>query len=439
MPGVNVYVSDGQGGTATAALSLSVSPVADAPLLAISVSGPVADTPLLPGADNDNGLVYAYAAGTEITAATLGNHGASLFDAEGNGFGIQTDGERTNEGAKVIDGGERMVIRIPDAARGDQIKVTYKHVDNEHVTVLVYDAHDVLLNPGAHSVVSSNNGADTVSVSFQGDPAYVVIGSDAIDPLGGRNGFNVLDVDIGYSKYVYSVTSTASLTDSSETLSAVTLAAPGLLPGATLEGHTISSDHVLSAAELNGISGQVSSSEWVHGVMVDQATTYLGSSTAETLVGGDGNDLLIGGQGSDTLTGGAGSDTFQWRLADFSASHAPHDTVTDFALSTVVDAGGVKTITAQGDVLDFKDLLTSDTSTAALVDKLASHLDLGADASGDVVLTAHAVGSATPTQTITLSGVHMASLDPHFSGTQSELSDVAALQKLLDGHNIKAA
>jgi Ca2+-binding RTX toxin-like protein len=150
-----------------------------------------------------------------------------------------------------------------------------------------------------------------------------------------------------------------------------------------------------------------------------------GTTGADTLVGTAYNDLLIGGAGSDTMTGGTGSDTFKWSLADVPATGVAADVVKDFQLSTFTGAGAVAT---QGDVLNVKDLLTGHTAT-----ELATQLDF-AEVGGNTVISVHAVGSTTVHQTITLEGVTMASLGG--TAAHTEISDVAALQKLIDGHNI---
>lgn len=106
------------------------------------------------------------------------------------------------------------------------------------------------------------------------------------------------------------------------------------------------------------------------------------------------------------------------------ASGVARDVVTDFTLSTP---------TVQGDVLDIKDLLTGSDRTA---EGLAAQLDFAASGS-NTVISVHAVGSTDAHQTITLNNVSLASL----AGTAGagEPSDIAALQKLLDGHNIKVS
>ncbi|MBL8504626.1 MAG: tandem-95 repeat protein, partial [Rhodocyclaceae bacterium] len=98
-----------------------------------------------------------------------------------------------------------------------------------------------------------------------------------------------------------------------------------------------------------------------------------GGAGADTLSGGADDDILIGGAGADTLSGGLGADVFRWELADVGAKGAPTvDTVTDFS---PLAAG------AGGDILDLRDLLTSENHDIG-TGNLASYLHfekVGAD------------------------------------------------------------
>jgi len=59
--------------------------------------------------------------------------------------------------------------------------------------------------------------------------------------------------------------------------------------------------------------------------------TLWGGAQADTLSGGDGNDTLKGGLGNDTLTGGSGADIFAADAYDVAGTQA--DVITDFNLS----------------------------------------------------------------------------------------------------------
>jgi Ca2+-binding RTX toxin-like protein len=84
-----------------------------------------------------------------------------------------------------------------------------------------------------------------------------------------------------------------------------------------------------------------------------------GGSGHDRLDGGGGNDVLNGGAGNDTLSGGAGADTFAWKLADRGANGTPAvDHIKDFDSSTPASGNG--------DVLDLRDLLQNETTSATL-------------------------------------------------------------------------
>ena len=102
-----------------------------------------------------------------------------------------------------------------------------------------------------------------------------------------------------------------------------------------------------------------------------------GGSGNDTLNGGEGNDLLIGGAGNDVLTGGLGTDVFQWTLADPGTSAATRavDTVKDF---------NVAAASAGGDVLDLRDLLTSENTTGG-AGNLQNYLDFDTSGSNTVI------------------------------------------------------
>lgn len=93
-----------------------------------------------------------------------------------------------------------------------------------------------------------------------------------------------------------------------------------------------------------------------------------GNRADNRIDGGEGRDFLIGGGGHDVLTGGAGADVFAWHLADEGAQGAPAiDTITDFRYAggyQSVEAGSSGTPIGGGDVLDLRDLLRGEHTSA---------------------------------------------------------------------------
>jgi Ca2+-binding RTX toxin-like protein len=156
-----------------------------------------------------------------------------------------------------------------------------------------------------------------------------------------------------------------------------------------------------------------------------------GGAGNDVLVGGLGADTLIGGAGADIMTGGSGgidilsSDTFRWELADHGSKGAPTvDTVTDFNPAAA---------SAGGDVLDLRDLLTSENHLVG-AGNLANYLhfeQIGADTK--VHISSNGGFSAGYTQnqedqTIVLQNVN---LTLGFSTDQQVIQDLLTKQKLI--------
>ncbi len=87
----------------------------------------------------------------------------------------------------------------------------------------------------------------------------------------------------------------------------------------------------------------------------------------DTLDGGAGADRLLGGSGNDILIGSTGSDTFDWFFGDVAGAGAPAlDRIADF--DTALPS-------ADGDVLDFRDLLSGELKSGLNPGNLEQYLD----------------------------------------------------------------
>jgi Ca2+-binding RTX toxin-like protein len=137
-----------------------------------------------------------------------------------------------------------------------------------------------------------------------------------------------------------------------------------------------------------------------------------GGAGTDTLQGGDGIDRLIGGAGNDTLRGDAiagplSSDTFAWVLADKGTAGTPAvDVVQDFSLAAA---------SANGDVLDLRDLLVAE-NTSGGVGNLQNYLDFDTTSvAGQTTIRISSTGGFTggtyaagaEDQRITLTGVDL--------------------------------
>jgi Ca2+-binding RTX toxin-like protein len=110
-----------------------------------------------------------------------------------------------------------------------------------------------------------------------------------------------------------------------------------------------------------------------------------GSTANDTLAGQGGNDILVGGAGDDIMTGGTGADTFVWNGGDLLNTVAG-DTINNFSV-------------AEGDTLNFNDLLTSSGGSLSLVEE-----------NGNTVVTL-TVGANDPVTIVTLTGVTGVTID----------------------------
>jgi VCBS repeat-containing protein len=161
-----------------------------------------------------------------------------------------------------------------------------------------------------------------------------------------------------------------------------------------------------------------------------------GEAGNDTIVGGSGRDYVRGGVGDDTLTGGSGgadltSDVFAWTLADAGGAGAPAtDTITDFSAAAV---------SAGGDVLDLRDLLSGDSMGAGnTAGNLTNYLDFTVSGSGATATTTIHISSTgqfaggvyapgQEDQAIVLQGIDL----PSALGLGTGATDAQIIQELL--------
>ncbi|UQI32629.1 retention module-containing protein [Pseudomonas bijieensis] len=141
----------------------------------------------------------------------------------------------------------------------------------------------------------------------------------------------------------------------------------------------------------------------------------------DVLNGGGGDDLLIGGLGNNTLTGGSGADTFQWQ-----AGNSGHDVITDF--------------TPGLDKLDLSQLLQGENGSAASLDDYLHFSVTGSGASLVTSIDVSATAGATPSQTIDLAGVNLAShygVTPGADGMIAGADTATIINGMLNDHSLK--
>ncbi|MGD9835239.1 MAG: VCBS domain-containing protein, partial [Piscinibacter sp.] len=210
---------------------------------------------------------------------------------------------------------------------------------------------------------------------------------------------------------------------------------------------TNNTDHFINALGGNDVVNAGNGQDLVRGGDGDDtlrgendSDALWGDAGNDVIVGGAGNDLIRGGAGNDTLTGGTGAagvtdttaDVFAWSLADGGTAGAPAvDTITDF---------NVAAVSAGGDVLDLRDLLSGDTlGPGNTAGNLANYLDFSVSGSGASATTTIRISSSgqftdgnysagAEDQTIVLQGVDL----PSALGLGGSATDSQIVQELIN-------
>lgn len=135
-------------------------------------------------------------------------------------------------------------------------------------------------------------------------------------------------------------------------------------------------------------------------------TNHLTGNQGQNVIDGmAGNDVLRGGGGNDQLIGGLGADVFAWHLSDAGAPGTPAiDTIEDFHLGSghsTIQSSIAGVAIGGGDMLDFRDLLQGERTTAsdlgvpaqqASISNLLNYLDIEVSG-GNTVLHISSTGA----------------------------------------------
>ena len=273
----------------------------------------------------------------------------------------------------------------------------------------------------ALSVSGLNNGM----VITDGTAGHTVTstGTDTVIDLTGwnLNALSTTGVGTGSALLVFNASNTVAGETHSETQYLNIVNATGLIAGGAgndaLNGTT-------RADLLVGNAGN----DTLDGGNANGTDRLMGGSGNDSLSGGGGSDVLYGGTGSDRLTGGSDADTFAWTLADRGTAGAPPtDVITDF---------NVAAVSAGGDSLDLRDLLSGANHVGTNPGNLQSYLDFDTTSTpGSTVIHVSSTGgftggtysSASEDQRITLEGVDLRSA----LGLGAASTDNQILQELL--------
>ncbi|MBZ0144293.1 MAG: retention module-containing protein [Rhodocyclaceae bacterium] len=268
------------------------------------------------GANDAVTYTFYHIDGHELGQYTVAGNGWITMPAEFSGVGRVTALADTGTSVNIRTVEFKDVVNVPGAAAVAPEVVQYTLTDSDgdtssatltlNITTNTFagdDTANAITGTGANDAIHGLGGDDTISAGAGHD---IVQGGEGNDVISGEAGNDVVSAGEGND----------------------------IVTGGT-------GDDLIRGDEGNDtLAGN------------EGADRIEGGAGNDTLVGGDGDDVLVGGAGADTLTGGLGVDIFRWELADVGTKGAPTvDTVTDFS---PLAAG------AGGDILDLRDLLTSE-------------------------------------------------------------------------------
>jgi large repetitive protein len=302
-------ISDGNGGTATATVILTVSSVNDAASISGTATGAVTEDATTPNLTTTGTLTVADVDSgenkfkTTVTSAT-GNLGSlSITEAGAWSYSV------ANSAVQSLGAG---------ATKAETFTVTsFDGTDTQDITVTINGVNDAPV-AGTDSLVATQGTPLTISVASllandsdidQGDVLSITGVSNAV---GGTATFNTNGTPANAADDFITFNPTGSGNGSfSYTLSD------------GKGGTTIGAVNLLIGSRQTGGNGK---------------DTLTGNAGADTLDGGNGADVLVGGGGGDVLTGGNGPDTFRYLTLGDSLL-ANFDRITDLQIGTDIIDG----------------------------------------------------------------------------------------------------
>lgn len=257
---------------------------------------------------------------------------------------------------------------VHDSGTGWQVRTgSVLDGDASNNTLLGSAGRDVLRGGAGNDLLNGGGGADQLEGGSGNDTLIGDSGSDLL--IGGAGNDNLVG---GAGDDIY------RLSDDNDTL--LENAVEGIdtiqLDAGYVASH-LGSTYAL-ADNFENLTAQGTGSINLVGNSADNR--LIGNNADNQLNGRDGNDFLVGGAGNDTLTGGLGADVFAWHLSDAGAPGNPAvDTLTDFLFlggHSSIESGVSGVPTGGGDVLDLRDLLQGEHTSAGGLGLPASNVEI---------------------------------------------------------------
>ena len=264
-------ISDGQGGTATANVNLTVNPTINPAIVPLLLNGtPNADT--LMGAEGNDTI--------------NGNAGDDFIDGQG--------------GNDLLNGGIGNLDRIFGGA-GD----------------------DTIIDPDGVSDVQGGAGNDSINITFAETWDNNTNPNDAPtsdNKIIGGIGNDSITVTMNDFRFFISIKGDELASSNSDGNDVINLLGTYANSVVDMGGGDDTFNGGLGDDSVSGGNGN---------------DTLIGGDGNDTLIGGDGNDQLAGNAGNDFLTGGAGQDQFLFTSKTaFNAADFGTDRITDFTIGT---------------------------------------------------------------------------------------------------------
>jgi hypothetical protein len=321
----NYTISDGNGGTNTATVGVTVNAVNQAPT-AVNLLSPTTSLP-----ENTPTPAAIKLADISITDDGLGSNSLTLSGTDAGFFAIQNNALYLKAGTTLDyekQAAYNVTVNVDDPTVGSTPDASTNY------TLALTNVNEAPAATGESVSTSKNTGSPITSITVDlannvSDPDANGLANATLAVTGTTNGtITSIDQDArlvtftptagfsGTASFNYTITDAGGLTSNAAT---VTVDVGDILT-------TGNKDQNIQGNEGNDYISAGNGKDTIYGLGGND--TLLGNNGVDTIDGGAGDDVINGGNGADLLTGGSGKDTFVL------SKSAGGDTITDFTAGT---------------------------------------------------------------------------------------------------------